>query len=185
MTHTLAANCHINNPAWFPRRNSRSHLRNPLSATTFCCRVEQQKGTSAHLLTWPVVNELWVHARILFMKYYKKKKAWRGEKAVNNDLNAFSRPQISKWAVLSVPNCKENNKSREVFSQIRRKRSLHRLNAARWGKMSVSAELCVREVAEQTYAITQPYTHAFSSAPPNMPHASDFHKGRPLERELQ
>lgn len=39
MTHTPAANWHINNPAWFSWRGTRSHLRNLLSASTFCLTV--------------------------------------------------------------------------------------------------------------------------------------------------
>lgn len=39
MTHTPAANWHINNPAWFSWRGTGSHLRNLLSASTFCLAI--------------------------------------------------------------------------------------------------------------------------------------------------
>lgn len=88
MTHTLAANCHINNPARFPRRSSRSHLRNLLSAQTFCHCVEQQKETLSHLLTWPAVNVL---SLISVPHVFKKqKKASLGGGGTNSTLNGFS-----------------------------------------------------------------------------------------------
>lgn len=39
MTHTLAANWPINNTAWFSWSGTRSHLRNLLSGSTFCCMI--------------------------------------------------------------------------------------------------------------------------------------------------
>lgn len=150
MTHTLAANCHINNPARFLRRSSRSHLRNLLSASAFCRRVEQQKETP-HLLTWPVVNGLWVHARLLFLTNYREKKRNRQETIIW---------MLSVWLRCPGGPC--------CLYPTAKKRSDRLVLLPNVGKMFFvslegrSAELRVRGVAEQTNAIMQLYTHMLS-----------------------
>lgn len=177
-THTLAANCHINNLAGSSVEAAQSHSRNLLSASTFCRRVEQQQETLPHLLTWPVVNDLWEHARLLFTTYYKKTKTkeiprkWWFERF-------SSCSDLPPRAVLSVPDCIKKN--------------THTNGALGFPPKCGENDLCIswtqlcwalcESSGRTNNAIIQLYTHA-PPPPSPMLHASDFHKAD-LWRELQ
>lgn len=122
MTHTLAANCHINNPAWFLRRSSRSHLRNLLSASTFCLRVEQQQETLPHLLTW----------RLLMTYGYCSSRITEKNREVASKRLFECFPSDSDLPVGHVVSTRLQRNSRIVwfYSRTWGKCSLHLLNAA-------------------------------------------------------